>query len=1337
MNEQKMKSTDLFPKCQFALRQTGNSILMGLVKVSPGEFNNYVNELDKVVAEWQKSSIRTSACSSTDRPWEVNKDTGELRCWSNPKHFFKTYLYTIFGSWDLAHLTLTFDQGLATRLPYVGHANGQQMYFLNDLSLSLPVGAYRMGKSTSKKDFSFFDALKKIGVTYCVEHESREELEKTVEGRQEAEKLIVRDLVDGQGSGAYYTVVPSPFVLDSIKNVAHRGCGDKIGEDSTTFRSEGSLVKDTDLLAVFQVNKNTNFKLKFSKENRALIFIFLVFKLAEFWENQDPNSEITYVKPFFTDNFFDIVIVCRGTNFKLMKKMVEHSLSIQNKDIDKIYNLTTLDKEDDRIALFDREYAKNTFAQARSPLYLLSYNFEGLSYGSLERIQEEISKYCKPHTDNICPHDDGQSTANNHCDAGLHAKCVADALENTWRHFEKGQQLGVFGDRSTVLPSVLLTVQSQRYGQVLCQLDLWAQAVKKVYRFDNEPNVKELHGRYTFEVRFIDKIKPDRFFVAFSFLTYLLSRKCFAEENALKFYPIEYRKMMNPVLQINTRIQATPMARKEYHFSLTSQIHEHYRGHTCVLNRIKILQICYDSLISMKKVTEGERKGKKKPNKNSIYKNLCESLRKILDINQAEPFQTAFSEFLQKRFLGQVTPETLELLASTFCAIDTFVSNQISYHLFFDLRKYAIEFLQVLFSVHQARDTEGGCREFYWDSSNDVINQCKIDKQSNIQYLEYQITNFISTIEKISGQKLSGSYPQHDRNFSRLADIRFLQIKKIQAISWLINSYTDCFAKTYKTILQNHAQTLGLTFETQSLLNSIPHHLALFSNSQESILNRQKRTIEISVRDLASIEGLTLVAHEIGHIIADFLNSQREPANDSEPSTSLLDFLKTKNRNEFRELGDLLTCGDIFSKKSQTTRQQRQQYEKIFSQNTWDELFCDLYACNISMVPLEKFYSAENFKYLCPSINSQSAERIKNYMEEYDCKTTEKHDLIDDYALSFIAQIVMLPQIRSLKGFYSLLVRITVMLGIVKYHKNQECFQSGAEMVKLFKTSPEEVEKNIKKIWGKLVEPFYHKKLLPLLKLLFARESEHIAKLLDPEIKDFKVDQKKYNNKIQQTRLLNDLKLTLMKNAGEIPESDGEVNGYIIGNFMEDMESAFAVFFNHYLQEIKGKNPFFIYLHKLASLDGVQKGGKNGMLKDISCLYPKMQDAFLVRQGLVPKDLAQKDAIDSFSHALQLCSTINLRFSIFSKNEHLIVHGHRGFKKHAAQQYLARSRRLAISFLWDGALKSIGEEIGEINSDHDEWWSGHGDSMKCERPTPKQSKINACKELISGCPELI
>lgn len=1372
--------------CKVEFRETGNSLLMGLVKVAPDEFPNYENELKAAVADWRENAKREVDTATPHRD--------ELRAWSDFEHYFQTHIFSTLGSWDVVHFTMTFDYGLASRLPYIGHAIGQQMYYLHDMSLKMRAETKQVPPNQQGEcPLSLFEALEHIGVTYCFCHDSYEEQKAATQSTLKEEILISRDVesFNEQGSSTedidlvgqhYYTVVKSTFDLNNIAS-------EKITSDSSKEkRRERIKVDPTNLLSVFQLNKNPNHKLEKSYENRVIIYLFMVYKLARFWIEHDENKEqITFAKPFFTDNFFDIAVIFRGTNFNLMKKMMAAAMTITEMDVEELHRLTQyVDKNSKQQILFDRGHVIENFVTS-IPLFHLHYNFEGFPYPMIKSIQSNIRATFKDH---CCLENGGQVDAchKDQCDLATYKTCVKRAYGGSLGYKEK---LGSFnGETDLVKPSILIALQTDYQKHVYNQLALWQDCTKEIFK-NTSIEIEEVQGRYAIEIRFTEPVATPTFILIFSFLTNFLPQECNRKTMKLINFPVETRKIHNPILQFKTKLYTQLPSGEELEnrgicHSFSNIVQKPYKGNTCLLNKGRMLQICYDAaselqnvmvenpttydydvffnrnstILSSIKSEETRRDIVKK-----VQKNLCYSIYKFQDTEDDKPFQNEFNKYLQKRFRGEVTPETIELLFSTLCALDSFISNQISYYLFLDVRRYAMEFITLLCSVHQCRDDNGQIHDVYWNAKRFRVEVCKSDSTSIIKGLEYQITTFISTVEIISSQKLSGSYPQHDRNFSRLADIRVLQNKKIEAISWLINSCCSAFTKTYSDALQRQAAIYAVKGKLTDSYPHIPHHLPVFSNCPDMILSPIEKTIGINVRNLASIEGLTLVTHEIGHILANFLLDTRDAKNNTIFKGTIFDKEKQSvvrgevRKKECVNLENNQTCGpntgsvNISSAYSDTPLQEHRENIKRIDAETLDqqlnkhiskkaifvEIFADLYNCNLCFAPLEKFYQNNSFIHLCPGLEDKniSQARVTSYKTFDD---SSLYDQIDDFCLSFIHQVVRLPQILSEEGFYNLMLRITFMVGLVKLKKNCHLIEEAAELFTNkaeFFTNKEAGKERFEKICGdvrdKLIAPFYTEKLLLLLETLFEREVLHVKKshCSEPNATidtDMGKDYRKYGGKVQQPLLLNNLRFTIKEKKGEY--INDECKAFVKENFFEKMHFAFTEYLTTYLKGCCEADPFFLYMDKLASLKGLEKQIKEGKRQKITPLFQKFNDPYLVRQGLAPQDIGDlEDELDCFSNSLQLCGAINLRFSASTNNHHLVTHGNLGFKGHPAQQYLSRSRRLATTYLWSGALKAIKNEVDAINKGYETWWRVERDEEGRDRTVLNTKMLHVYKRL--------
>ncbi len=1341
------------PQEKVRFRETGNSLLMGLVKITPGEFANYHHELNAAITNWQ---------ASRDSEPKPNTEKNEVRTWSNPKHFYQTCAYSTLGSWDLAHFTLTYDQGIATSLPYIGHAIGQQLYFLHDVSLQLPV---EMVEKQIDKEGTFVKLLERFKITYCFRHNG--------DGQYETDPKYkaVRKLISGRGK-YHYGVITQKFDLESVYNGYIFGDMSSISGRSLVwtrrkreeaekqiFRKSGKdLMRDIcpeDPIGIFQLNINPNFTLECTEENRVLIYLFLLYKINKYWEKDD---DISFIKPFLTDNFFDFVILFRGKNFTKMNEIVTEITKITEEDVEGLCKLTCYnDKE-----LYSKDPTVEKFVK-KKPLYHLSYNIEGFSYPQIIDIQERIeksflaaSKSCKSE----CGFEKAVSKSSEpKCEFEKLSKCVAKVLKEEWdRHAPNNSAENE--SSNNVVPSILLAVQTGLNDHILALLNIWSAQCCRVISLESQPVINKVQGRYSFKIHFGDEGLPlKKFVVCYAFLTFFLSKECANKLSLLKTLPIETRKIHNPILQFKTKFHYGQNNNDQQRSSNSSLnipaiSDSPYHGHVCLLNRVKMTQICYDSLDSLMNRLE-EVKGEddiqnlfpsttdyakieieqKRKIVNKITSSLHYSLKSIVEVEHQCPFQWAFNNFLKKKFAGFVTPDTLELLFSTLCAVDSFLSNQISYYFYLDVRIFTIEFLSKLLSAYRMDFGNKYCF-FYWDQISQTVKRCNEDQNDIMQEVEKTLINFISTIGKITSQKLSGAYPQHDRNFSRLSDIRVFQNKKIQAVSWMINSLTQEFLEDCSNTLKTPPK------------GGIPRYLPLFGNSPDMIMCGDTQTVEINVRNLASIEGLSLITHEVGHIFCEFLKQQRSKhkawlsfykENHSPPPTSI----KEKNVvsvkiNNALDPNDSLSSSkanhpspptninekkekSVLSIKVTNTLDQNdplsipnpKQYGKhldcyfFHRVSIFDEVFADLYSFYVTFGPLEMFYHSD-FEHLCPNVDSEGGNITRT--DEYkslEKGETKKYDRIDDFALSFIAQIIHFPQIINQDSLYHLFIRLTVMIGISKYVNNKKRLheKTGISSEKeLYAPSHDEMRYKVAaNVYDYLIQPFFDEKLINLLEKLATREKEIN---LQPLILD------------KTLKVLKELKPSSTEGKAQSPSENEEL--YVF--FQNHIKRIFQNYFNLFIRGISVDDPMFIYIQKYAEAKTNTKETKK--------IYRNTYDAYLVRQGIYPNDIEELDALDCFYQSLQLCGTINLRFGIISIDKHLIMEGYQGFKTHAAQQYLSRTRQMATTILWHGALQAINKEIVKINKDYKEWWQNDPDSNIKTLAKNKQKEV---KELLDKC----
>ncbi len=144
-------------------RPTGLSLLVGLIELHPGNFEHYSKAVKPFLKSWGKTWSSKSKPENRIAHQEVD-----------PRHFYRTSSFVGLGAWDMITLTIMSEKGLATHLPFIGHARGQSYFYAHDFSIVLDASKLR-----DKKKLTALAHLaklaSKIGVTDLVRCETEED----------------------------------------------------------------------------------------------------------------------------------------------------------------------------------------------------------------------------------------------------------------------------------------------------------------------------------------------------------------------------------------------------------------------------------------------------------------------------------------------------------------------------------------------------------------------------------------------------------------------------------------------------------------------------------------------------------------------------------------------------------------------------------------------------------------------------------------------------------------------------------------------------------------------------------------------------------------------------------------------------------------------------------------------------------------------------------------------------------------------------------------------------------------------------------------------------------
>ncbi len=1374
-----MKKSKEKPKLPY-LRETGNALLLGLVRVHVGEYANYKRELKETLTDWAQRSKRKFD----------PKDRSEIGAvWSNPEHFYKTSLYRGFNDWSLIHLTMVSEQGLATRLPYIGHSIGHQLYYLNDVSVIM--------QRENKSDYShLLSVLDHYRICYGFEGGDFKKSYFTATNFLDSAKPVIE------------LTRKRPLDLRNFYN------GELIGDEEdklTTQMEAGSQTfskKKDDFLLIAQYKINSNIITLWPSLYRMLFFLTLLDRFHEQELIIPEKDRLSYLKPFFADGFYDLVVIMRGQNLEAMKTIVNNAqFSTIGDLLDSMERLVPGSSE--RI----RKIVRNEMAPGKGSIPKMSMDdFRRLTLCSIcheiesypaniaEKLEKEISR-AFTFEDRTCPGGLGKREHGKNGDNSAEARQFETCSETTYQSclkevFNRVAQnsksiLSHYGSSNYSSMLGLLSFHWGKYPSVLSLLKSWQQATGDVIK-TGDLELKRAHGRYDVAMQFSATGKGETHSIGNVilmgiFLEYLLTKSCPTKDNINRFYRIEHRRIIAPVMEFKLQffeqldyrtdcIDSPSTHPISLHGSLgrINRLYFPYGGSICLLNHPAMVRLLASAKNRFEKSREnnslfngrqheiyipintyskfsGQRHNTiKKKVINAISNNIDEAVHFFMSLDHPnQPFQSAFNRFLKKRYKDMVTPETLELIFTTLCSFDSYLANPITFYFFLDLRQHVVQFLEALTSLHMLQ-TDDEYFLFYWNRKTYCIELINPIRFSNLKGVEGWLIQKITFIESIINQRIIGIYPQHDRNFLRLSDIRIFNSKKVSAASWmvhsicgdLVNSLPKILLHSAKEVRDRNISTLQgyKDFENKVLeSNNLPQRfIPRFCNTPEILLNEDQQIIEINARYLTTIEGIGLLMHELGHMIADKIYKQYKRPSESlfneriqeDPEDPLItqkngSFYRLYNWQDPEKSGIYLKPGDLVEKVKSLIEEEFRirigdtpdkaakegdlsdkiklfikeefaeqiddfpektskeivdtyfdPYDQVSGSNNWEEIFSDLLHFKLSIGQFGRLYEEEN-------IYNPRKEQIYEFKEKRK-KTTRTNPpsgepfftIADDFLLSLILQFLRFPTIIRKTSFKNLLVRLTFQYGLIKYH---DC----PDYAKL------SVHEAATALWDEQVFPFLTGHLVNLLDRLQDQNRKMGRRI------------KNKNNKVDKSEVIFGFRLEYWKDIRKALTSirhdqkwkrpiDKEL--YIFLRYQ--LKPIFIIYFHRYFQGLKEYDPFFLYLQYLADVG--QPPTQNLMPGEEPLFFEDSNYLLLIRQGILPKKWKKKGFKKHFYAALQTGGIINLLFALTEKPDYLEMDGYLGYHKHAYQQHLSRTRRIMSGLLWEGAMWKVKKELKRL-----------------------------------------
>ncbi len=939
------------------LRPTGCSILVGLIDVSPGDIGEYADAVIKPLRRWRQHHERRQ------------QDDRKITTAANPEDFYKACGFFGIGNWNFITMTLVSEQGLAAHLGFLGHPHGQMYFHAHDSSIYLE-------PSESSKEKVVIDRLLTVARDL---------------GISDVVHLPIDSLKKRKNQPAHEAYAyKEPSGRRRYKSIVYRGTHRSLGElrpiglshiysgnkslyglfDNEKYKPEkkkpNSFLRTThpdELLTIYQLKINQFFGLENYSKVHTLAYMAILFilheRLADMRESGTPAEHLpSFIRPLFTDGYFDMVVLMRGYRITLMDELMQHIKFISSKQV---------------CAILGRKGLKHLWkglgltGDEEVPLFTLAHSTVAVPYSKVKNVEDKHRKAL----DRLADFD----SRKHKIPTRLYDRLIKD--------------LACYGGpeekKFKLRASTQMSIKSCRMAESLEDQRIFREMIgAKV-----ADNSQFLYGRHDFDV-----YPPNEMISFAEFLARLTISVTFFLRRGypknMKSRSIFHRRLNSPVLSIISRPKMK--FKLDQHWAHHEEIYPDFRQKTFSVLSVENIQRILDRLNTIRQDYP-----------DSPELDAYDASWQFWHNYLAEHFETAsecdphdildmFEEFLQLRFGTEVSPETQESLIYAISMIDSCLAEPLLFNLYLDVFNRVSRLLEILFTLSQ---TEMETSRFRLDSSDfeiDTQPDFEIHTQLHLNYydpearlikkwtrddsnyigLEAFFIGQVDLFQQVLDQRQSGSFPNYDRSISRMSDLRMLHAKKMAGICWMINNILQTVGRSISIAVggEDFTRAAGMTH----------FFLPVFSNSPEVLCNYHNQSISINARLLTSIEGITNIVHELGHVMIHNISSR-----------------------------GLSRDGD--------------------TRYIWREVACDLTIFKLCYAPLKgAFYSGKfNDEY-----RIYDMPRVSSFPGE------EEYDLYDDFLLAWMFHLILHPKIKRRQSFRILLLRLALILAVLKVNNYPE-----------------------------------------------------------------------------------------------------------------------------------------------------------------------------------------------------------------------------------------------------------------------------------------------------------
>ncbi|CAM2064674.1 hypothetical protein SCOR_04835 [Sulfidibacter corallicola] len=899
------------------LRPTGTSVLIGFIEIPPSNIDDFVQYLHPVMTRWGERSIRELNSAEGGSAAHHAREKTKL----HPGNANNACGYVGIGPWNLLTLTMVSEKGLATNLSFIGHARGQNYTHAHDYSIVLDLQDSSWTDELGGAVRDFLEITTHAGLTDVL----------GLDLSKDIHLQLLRDIQPGpphrrRREPVFYKQEPPkdlrflaeyrPFLLNHIYSGSESIYGllkdDPAAREKILSGNEAVHSGPTDLptedalLGLYQLKFEPLLKVKDYRRLKLLVFLASAVIYSEYRKGASARREEglpTFFRPLFTDGFFDMFFLVRGKHLASMDALmlkiktlsvhrIDHVLRGRRTQEGQVEGIDLGPLIDEELRAFVSSFPTDV------PIFSVSHTTAGIPCSMIKKAEtaviDRVEALKRSHPRLIeAPRQEMLE--------------IYDAFAEHFQGYASKVPIkDGDDDRGTMRISTMMSVKVGMLSHTQSMIEKFYDLIYGDASNDSPPRLAPPHllnGRYDFELfRENDLMDMNEYVSRLQFFKILMNNQSGADKTF-------HMRSSSPILALKTKI-AFP--HHDNLFSIESRNYLLKRDvELTFFSRENLERVFADLEASISKLSEDDKVTV------DAFRESWQFWKARLG-NGAHPnmeYQAHFHTFLEMRLKHLVSPETIEMVNTVYCSVERFLSDPLLFSFYIDVYHYLSYFFQMICTVQCDLDTKSrsemaltirGPEETderidedfekpelvkvtyehlkvtYFDPESESVVPLG-DFNGVYKGLEAFLLHFCELTQKAFSQRQFGSFPNHDRSFSRLMDLKITHSKKLKSLSWLIRDFMktqrDWLFESMEHYLseiepdQGHALQERLGEWERPGLSYLPY----FSNSPELILMRTSRSISVNARHLTSFESLCMVAHEMGHIFTDSFRFEDAP----------------------------------------------------------------------------------------------------------------------------------------------------------------------------------------------------------------------------------------------------------------------------------------------------------------------------------------------------------------------------------------------------------------------------------------------------------------------------